>query len=50
MVFYGAGVGAKDSNAPIRLVDVLPTVLTTMGIDFDENDLDGTAVKLARPR
>ena len=48
MVFYGPGVGSKDSNTPIRLVDVLPTVLRTMGIGFDERDLDGTAVKLPR--
>jgi hypothetical protein len=26
-------------------VDVLPTILTTMGIDFDDDDLDGEAVK-----
>jgi hypothetical protein len=50
MVFYGAGVGAKDSNREIRHVDVLPTILKTMGIGYDEDDLDGEAVKLSKPK
>jgi hypothetical protein len=50
MIFYGAGVGSRDSNKAIRLVDVLPTVLETMGIDYDENGLDGRAVRLPRSR
>jgi Type I phosphodiesterase / nucleotide pyrophosphatase len=49
MVFYGPGVGSHDSNREIRLVDVLPTILQTMGIDYDPNALDGEAVKLPRP-
>jgi hypothetical protein len=49
MVFYGPGVGSKDSNQMIRHVDVLPTILKTMGIDYDPSDLDGEAVKLAKP-
>lgn len=49
MVFYGAGVGSKDSNRKMRLVDVMPTILKTMGIDYDENSLDGEAVKLPKP-
>jgi hypothetical protein len=48
MVFYGAGVGSKDSNRKMRLVDVMPTILKTMGIDYDENSLDGEAVKLPK--
>ena len=50
MVFYGAGVGSKDSNRDMRLVDVMPTVLDTMGIDFDEDSVDGEAVKLSKPK
>jgi hypothetical protein len=50
MIFYGPGVGSRDSKRAIRLVDVLPTVLETMGIDYDEHDLDGEAVELSRYR
>jgi hypothetical protein len=46
MVFYGPGVGSRDSRKELRLVDVLPTILETMGIDYDEDDLDGKAVRL----
>jgi hypothetical protein len=46
MVFYGPGVGSKDSRKQVRLVDVLPTVLETMGIEYDDDDLDGEAVRL----
>ncbi len=46
MVFSGPGVGSRDSHREIRLVDVLPTILETMGIDYDKRDLDGRAVKL----
>jgi arylsulfatase A-like enzyme len=46
MVFHGPGVSSRDSREAIRLVDVLPTVLETMGIDYDEDDLDGDAVRL----
>jgi len=28
---------------------VLPTILTTMGVDYDPDDLDGEAVKLPKP-
>ena len=49
MVFSGPGIGSKDPNTPIRLVDVLPTILTTMGIHYDPADLDGEAVKLPKP-
>jgi hypothetical protein len=50
MVFYGPGVGSKDSNREMRLVDVVPTVLERMGIDYDEDDFDGEAVKLSKPK
>ena len=32
LVFYGPGIGSKDQNRQARLVDVMPTILTTMGI------------------
>ena len=35
MVFYGPGVDPKDSSSEIRHVDVLPTILEAMGIDYD---------------
>ena len=50
MVLSGPGVGSKDSKRPIRLVDLLPTVLDKMDIDYDEDDLDGEAVRLPRSR
>jgi hypothetical protein len=48
MVFYGPGVGSHDSNREMRLVDVMPTILKTMGIAYDENKFDGEAVKLSK--
>jgi hypothetical protein len=48
MVFYGPGVGSKDSNKEMRLVDVMPTILNTMGISYDEDSVDGEAVKLSK--
>jgi hypothetical protein len=50
MVFYGPGVGSRDSRRAIRLVDVLPTILRTMGIQYDEGGLDGKAVRLSLGR
>ena len=50
MIFAGPGVGSQDSPKEIRLVDLLPTVLETMGIDFDADALDGEAVRLPRSR
>jgi hypothetical protein len=47
-VFYGPGVGSKDSSAELRHVDILPTILKTMGIPYDEDDFDGEAVRLGR--
>jgi hypothetical protein len=48
MIFSGPGVGSRDSYRAIRLVDVLPTVLEKMRIGYDEDDLDGEAVRLPR--
>ena len=43
------GTSPKDPNREMHLVDVLPTILSTMGIDYDPGDLDGDAVKLPKP-
>jgi predicted AlkP superfamily phosphohydrolase/phosphomutase len=48
MIFSGPGVGSRDSGREMRLVDVLPTVLEAMRIDYDEDDLDGKAVEVGR--
>jgi hypothetical protein len=48
MIFHRPGVGSNDSGKEIRLVDVMPTILETMGIDYDRHDVDGRAVKLSR--
>ncbi len=49
-VIYGPGVGSKDSNRMLRHVDILPTILSAMGIPYDEDDFDGEAVKLSKPK
>ena len=49
MVFYGAGVGSQDSTHALRLVDVMPTILTAMGVSYEPSDLDGDAVELSAP-
>jgi Type I phosphodiesterase / nucleotide pyrophosphatase len=46
MVFAWPGLDATERAEPMRLVDVLPTILTTMEIDFDPADLDGEAIEL----
>ena len=48
MIFHGPGVGSRDSRRPIRLVDVMPTILRAMGIEYAKNDVDGRAVRLPR--
>jgi hypothetical protein len=45
IVFYGDGVGSRDSAFPLRSVDILPTVLRAMGIARGPG-LDGHAVAL----
>jgi hypothetical protein len=47
IVFAGAGAGARDSLHPIRSMDILPTILRTMGIAADRG-MDGRAVTLPR--
>ena len=47
MVFYGPGISSADSSREFRHVDVLPTILETMGIAYDEDDFDGEAVDIA---
>jgi hypothetical protein len=49
MVFSGPGIGSKDPNREMRLVDVMPTILATMGIPYDPADLDGEAMRLPKP-
>jgi hypothetical protein len=43
-------LSSRDSREAIRLLAVLPAVLDTMGIDYDEDDLDGEAVRLGSRR
>jgi arylsulfatase A-like enzyme len=50
MIFYGPGVGSRDPRRPIRLVDVVPTILDAMGIAYDRRELDGRAIRLPRGR
>ena len=50
MVFSGPGVNPKDSGIELRHVDVLPTILETMGIDYDPSDFDGEAVDLSEAK
>jgi hypothetical protein len=50
MVFSGPGVNPKDSNIELRHADVLPTILETMGIDYDPADFDGRAVDLSKAK
>jgi predicted AlkP superfamily phosphohydrolase/phosphomutase len=47
-VFFGPGVSKKDSKLELRVVDILPTILETMGIPYDEADFDGEAVDLSK--
>jgi arylsulfatase A-like enzyme len=41
----GLQAGSTPSTA-LRSVDILPTILTTMGIPFDAGSMDGRAVTL----
>ncbi len=47
IVFAGAGAGSRDSPAPVRSVDILPTILRTLEIPADAG-MDGRAVTLPR--
>lgn len=47
VVFSWSGLQAGATpNVAIRSVDILPTILTLMGISFDASSIDGTAVSL----
>jgi hypothetical protein len=45
IVFAGAGVGSRDSQYPLRSVDILPTILRKLGIAARPG-LDGKAITL----
>jgi hypothetical protein len=45
IVFAGAGIGKHDSKAPMRSVDILPTILRQMGI-APRPGLDGAAQEI----
>jgi hypothetical protein len=45
IVFAGAGLSSKDVNAPVRSVDIMPTVLEAMGIQATY-PMDGVAYHL----
>jgi len=46
MIFSWPGLTAAAPSGQMRLVDILPTILTTMGIQFDPATMDGKAVPL----
>ena len=46
MIFSWPGLESTPRSEQMRLVDVLPTILTTMDIDFDPADMDGEAIEL----
>jgi hypothetical protein len=46
MIFSWPGLRSRAQLQSIRSVDVLPTILTVMGIDFEKADMDGEAVPL----
>ena len=45
-IFSWPGLEAAAPSDEMRLVDILPTILTTMGIAFDPSTMDGEAVQL----
>ncbi len=49
IVFAGADLSSKDLRAPVRSVDIMPTVLRVMGIS-PTHTMDGTAYSLPRSR
>jgi hypothetical protein len=49
IVFAGADLSGKDLHAEVRSVDIMPTILDTMGIT-PTYDMDGTAYSLPRAR
>jgi arylsulfatase A-like enzyme len=49
IVFAGAGLSDRDVMAPVRSVDIMPTILKAMGIEPEE-EMDGVAYPLPRAR
>lgn len=49
IVFGGWRLSDEDLRAPVRSVDIMPTILKTMGI-APTYDMDGTAYRLPRSR
>ncbi len=47
IVFAGAGVGSRDIKAPVRSVDIMPTILKAMGIE-PTHPMDGVAYPLPK--
>jgi hypothetical protein len=47
IVFAGGSVGAQDVRAPVRSVDIMPTILRAMGIEAT-HPMDGHAYRLPR--
>lgn len=45
IVFAGAGLSSRDLRAPVRSVDIMPTILRTMGIE-PTFPMDGVAYRL----
>ena len=45
IVFAGGGVSHKDLQAEVRSIDIMPTILKTMGIELDEK-VDGKGYEL----
>jgi hypothetical protein len=46
IIFSWPGLRAATPSTPLRSVDILPTVLTTMDIPFNASSMDGTAAQL----
>ena len=49
IVFAGAGLTSKDLHSEVRSVDIMPTILETMGI-APTYEMDGRAYDLPRGR
>ena len=49
IVFAGAGLGSKDVKAPVRSVDIMPTILKAMGI-APTYPMDGVGYPLPRAK
>ena len=47
IIFAGAGLSSRDIKAPVRSVDIMPTILAAMGIE-PTHSMDGVAYPLPR--